>query len=113
MREAVRITYHGMNPHPGIEAAIHERAEKLFQLFDRISSCRVVVEAPHKRHHKGNLYFVHVEMHVPGNVLVVSRDNQSDASHEDPLVAVRDTFQVAVRKLRHYLARIHSTTEGR
>ena len=46
MSDSVRITYHGMNPSPAVDAAIKERSEKLFQLFDRISSCRVVVEAP-------------------------------------------------------------------
>ena len=109
MTDNVRITYHGMDRSPAVEAAIHERAEKLFQLFDRISSCRVVVEAPHRRHTKGNLFVVRVELHVPGDVLVVSRDHQDDHSHEDVYIAVRDTFQVAVRMLRHYLQRIHST----
>ena len=53
---------------------------------------------------------MHVELHVPGTVLVVSKDKEDD-SHEDVLVAVRDTFQVAVRKLRHYLERLHKVAE--
>ena len=101
----VRITYHDMERHPGIDAAIQERAEKLFQLSDRISDCRVVVEAPHRRHTKGNVYAVRLEVHVPGDVLVVSRDHQDHADHEDVHIAIRDTFQAGVRMLRHYLQR--------
>ncbi len=109
MREHVRITYHGMEPTSASDRAIYERAEKLFQLSNRISSCRVAVEAPHKRHNKGNHYAVHIEIRVPGDVLVVSRDHKDDAAHEDLLVAVRDAFQAAVRMMRHYLQRMHDT----
>ncbi|MEL7368642.1 MAG: HPF/RaiA family ribosome-associated protein [Myxococcota bacterium] len=107
MTETVRITYHGMPRSEALDELIHERAEKLFQLFDRITSCRVVVEAPHRRHTKGNHFAVHLEIHVPGDVLVVSRDH-NDARHEDPYRAVRDTFHAAVRMLRHYVQRIHA-----
>ena len=108
MTRSVRITYHGLDRSPAVDEVIHERAEKLFELYDRISSCRVVVESPHRRHTKGNVFVVHVELHVPGDVIVVSRDHEDNARHEDLTRTVRDTFQIAVRKLRHYLQRIHT-----
>lgn len=111
MNETVRITYHGMDARPAVDDVIRERAKKLFQLFDKISSCRVVVEAPHRRHHKGNVYAVRLELHVPGDVIVVSRDHPDDASHEDLLVSVRDTFQIADRKLKHYIERLHAAPD--
>ena len=107
MTGTIRITYHGLDRSSAVDAAIHDRARKLNDLFDRISSCRVVVEAPHRRHAKGNAYVVHLELHVPGDVLVVSRDHQDRANHDDLMVAIRDSFQIATRKLRHYLERLH------
>ena len=108
MTQSVRITYHGMDRPSAIDALIWERADKLFQVFDRISSCRVVVEAPHRSHHKGNTYAVRIELHVPGDVLVVSRDHHNDAAQEDLSSAVRQAFQIALRMLRHYVQRLHA-----
>ncbi len=108
MTSAVRITYHEMERQAAIDELIAERSQKLFQVFARISSCRVVVEAPHRRHTTGNAYAVRIELHVPGEVLVVSRDHHDDASQEDLPTAVRHAFQVAVRKLRHYVEKRHA-----
>ena len=108
MTETLRITYHGMDRQPAVDRLIEEQAQKLFQMFERISSCRVVVETPHRRRTKGNHFVVHIELHVPGDVLVVNRDRQDDVSHEDLPTAVRDAFHLSVRMLRHYLQRLHA-----
>lgn len=102
MTMPLRITYHGLDRTPAIEEALRDRADKLSHLFDRIQSCRVVVEAPHKSHKKGNLYQVKVDLVVPGEELVVNRDTADDHAHEDLYVVIRDAFDAMERQLKSY-----------
>ncbi len=111
------------------EANIREKVDKLDLFYDRIMSCRVVVEAPHRHHHKGKLYHVRVDLTLPGGELVIKREpkriaepplrfqkvpgsEQVDnnelskyAAHEDIYVAIRDAFDAARRKLQDYARR--------
>jgi ribosomal subunit interface protein len=89
-----------MDPSPAIEAAVRERVAKLERFSDRIVSCRVTVEAPHRRKHQGNLYTVRVDLRFPGGEVVASRDPSADSSHEDAYVAMRDAFKAARRQLQ-------------
>lgn len=108
MTEALQITYHGTDRQASIDRLIGEQADKLFQLFEKISSCRVVVETPHRSHTKGNHFVVGIELHVPGDVLFIKPDHAEDAVHEDLASAIRNAFQIAVRKLRHYVQRLRA-----
>jgi cold shock CspA family protein len=69
-------------------------------------SCRVVVEAQHQHHHKGNLYHVRVDITVPGHELVVSRDPKDHQAHQDVYVAIRDAFDAARRQLEDYARKL-------
>lgn len=88
-----------------IEAHIREKASKLDLFHDRITGCRVVVEAPHRRHHKGKLYHIRIDITVPRSQLVVNREPSKRAGHEDAYVAIRDAFDAAQRKLQDYARR--------
>lgn len=101
----LEVSFHEIPHHPAAEKEIRERAERLFQVYPRIDSCRVVVEEPHRHHHKGNLFRVRIHLGVPGEDLHVNRNPQDDHAHEDMHTAVRDAFQAATRQLRDYLAR--------
>jgi cold shock CspA family protein/ribosome-associated translation inhibitor RaiA len=103
MQEPLRISYRDVMPSAGIEAAIHERATKLDEFFDRITGCRVLVESPHRRHHQGRLYHVRVELTVPGRTIVVDREPHMHHEHEDVYVAVRDAFDAVRRRLEDYV----------
>jgi len=96
----VEITFRDMDPSPAIEARIHEEAAKLAKFDGRLGGCKVRIEAPHRRHHKGKVYHVTVELDVPRNALVVSRDRELDHSHEDVYVAIRDAFTAAKRRVQ-------------
>ena len=85
-----------------MEARIREKVEKLETYYDHLTSCRVMVEAPERRHHKGNLYHVRVELGVPGKELVVSRHPKDKHAHEDVYVAIRDSFDAARRQLEDH-----------
>lgn len=76
---------------------IREKAAKLDQYYDRITRCRVVVETPHRHKNDGILYNVRVDMTVPGAELVIKRE-----PHEDLVVAIRNSFDAAYRRLEEY-----------
>jgi ribosomal subunit interface protein len=94
-----------MDSSMAVEAKIRERATKLDRYYDRIMSCRVIVEAPHRRHHQGTLFHVRVDVTVPQGELVVSREPEERHSHEDVYVAIRDAFNAAQRRLAAYARR--------
>ena len=65
MQLPVQVTFRYMEPSVAIEAKVRERADELDRFYGRIMGCRVVVEAPHRRHHQGKLYHVRVDLTVP------------------------------------------------
>jgi ribosome-associated translation inhibitor RaiA len=107
MQPTVQITFRDLPKSPAIEQNILERASKLNQLFDKITSCRVLIEAPHRHHHKGKQYHVRIDLSVPGQELVVAHDPGKDQQREDAYVAVRDAFFAAQRQLKTYINKLH------
>jgi ribosomal subunit interface protein len=105
MKLPVQITFRDMSPSEALEANVREKAQNLNRFYDGIMGCRVVVEARHKHHHKGNLYHLRIELTVPGQEVVVSREPVEDHSHEDVYVAIRDAFDAARRQLEDYARR--------
>ena len=102
MQIPVQITFRGMDTSPAVEARIRDKVRKLETFHDRITSCRVVVEAPHRRHQKGKLYLVSVDVTVPGSELVVNTGKRFNHSHEDVYVALRDAFNAIRRQLEDH-----------
>ncbi len=102
MQQPLQITYRDFPRSDALDADIRDKAAKLEQFYDRIMACRVVVEAPHSHHHKGNLFHIRIDLTVPGSELVVKRAPKEHHAHEDPYVAVRDAFDAARRQLQDY-----------
>jgi cold shock CspA family protein/ribosome-associated translation inhibitor RaiA len=135
MKMPLKVTFRDMPPSKAIEDNIREKANKLDSLCDDIMSCRVIVEAPHRHHHKGKAYVVRIDMTVPGGELVVNREPKrlvagrtgpieeiektlaenhepsKHAAHEDAYVAIRDAFNAAGRKLQDYTRRRRGKTK--
>ena len=65
-------------------------------------SCRVVVESQHRHKRKGNIFHVRIDITVPGNEIIVSRDPHKHREYEDVYVAIRDAFDSAARSLREF-----------
>lgn len=105
MQLPLQITFRDMEPSAAVEAKIRARAADLDQYYDRIMSCRVVVEAPHRRHHQGKLFHVRIDLTVPGGELAVTREPSHHQAHEDVYVAIRDAFNAAQRRLADYARR--------
>ena len=102
MQLLIQITFRHTTSSPAIEARIHQRTEELERFFDRIISCRVVVECSQVRHRQGNLFRVRVDLKVPGREIVAGRDRAANRAHEDIYVAIRDTFDAAQRALEDH-----------
>jgi ribosomal subunit interface protein len=105
MQVPLTVNFHGVDKSDAIEARIREKIEALERFYDRITSCRVVVERMDSRHKKGNIYAVHIHLSVPGNDIVVGREPGRNGAHSDVYVALRDAFQAARRRLEDHVRR--------
>jgi cold shock CspA family protein/ribosome-associated translation inhibitor RaiA len=129
MEIPLQVTFRNMPRSSAIEDNVREKAAKLESFYDRIMSCRVVVEAPHRHHRKGKAYEVRIDLTVPGGELVINRspkrlkatklaeEEGSEATvienhepgkygaHADVYVAIRDAFNAAGRKLQDHARR--------
>ena len=102
MQSPLQISFRNMDSSDAVEANVREKVEKLDQQFDEILTFRIIIQALHKHHHKGNLYHLRIYITVPDGELVVSRRPDMHQAHEDIYVAVRDAFNAARRQLRDY-----------
>jgi ribosomal subunit interface protein len=103
MEIPLQISFRDIPHSAAVEEKIREKMDKLEQYHDKITSCRVVVEAPHKSGHKGTLYHVRVDLTLPGEEIVVARDPKDHHAHEDVYVAIRDSFEAARRQLKKHV----------
>jgi ribosome-associated translation inhibitor RaiA len=101
----LQITFRNMSASAFVRARIGDQAERLARRHPRLLDCRVVVEAPHRHHHKGKLYAIAIELAVPGASLAAHRNRDGRHAHEDIYVAIRDAFTAAERQLHDYFIR--------
>ena len=97
------IIFHNMDKSEAVESRVREKVAHLEDLYERVTRCRVTIEAPHKNHRKGNSYQVRILLDVPQGPLVVSHDPGDVHAHKDVYLAIRDAFQVAERQLKEPL----------
>lgn len=103
MRIPLEVTFRHMEPSAAAEARIAEKVAKLEQIYDKLTRCHVIVEAPHEHHRQGKLFHVSIDLTVPGGELLVTRGhNHQSQAHEDVYVAIRDAFDAAKRRLDDY-----------
>lgn len=102
-----QITFRHLDTSEAVKGVIERRVAELEQFFDRITSCKVVVEASHNQR-RGRLYHVAVTLFVPGSEIVVNRDPSEHHAHEDIHVAVRDAMDAARRQLEDYVRRMRN-----
>ena len=119
----VQITFRNIPASEAMAARVQEEAEKLNEFYNRITSCRVVIEAPHRHHRLGEQVHVRIELGVPGRELVVRHEPslhsasqrrgeeewekhlEASPQHKDTGVAIRDAFKAARRQLQDYARR--------
>ena len=105
MKIPLQITFRGFSSSDALSHVIREEADKLEEFYDRITSCRVVIEQPHRHHRKGKHFHVRIDLTVPGTELVAGRDPADNEGFEDPFVAVTESFRAARRMLQDWAQR--------
>ena len=105
MQVPLQISFRHMEHSDAIEALIRDKVAKLDASPDHIMGCRVVVEPAGKHHEHGNLYEVRLDITVPGEEIVVTREPSQHIQYRDIQVALRDAFDSARRRLEDYVHR--------
>lgn len=98
----LEITFRNLDHSDAVEARVREKVTKLEQVYGRMTSCRVMIEALNRQHVKGNLFHVNIEIGVPGKQVMVDRNSGKNHAHEDIYVALRDAFSAARRRLANH-----------
>ena len=137
MKHPLQITFRHMDSSPAVETRVREEVNSLEQHFGRITSCRVVIEEPHRRQ-RGNEYHISIDLHVPGSQIVVNhvptshavagavhdlngeaekellhKDGDEHPEHKDVYVSIRDAFDAARRQLDGYAEKLRGETKRR
>jgi protein required for attachment to host cells/ribosome-associated translation inhibitor RaiA len=107
------LVFRNMEASPSVQAAALKHLAKLGRKFDRIVSCRVTIEAPHRHHRKGRLFQANVELMLPGHEITTKGAGKNNHAHEDVNVALRDAFDAATRQLQDFRRRKGSSAQSR
>jgi len=123
MQVTPTVTFRGFHPFPDLEAEVQRRIDRLTTYSRSIVACRVLVELAHRHHESGNHFHVRIELTVPGDQIVVAHEhglhatsqdtdteratkqNETDRERQHALVAVRQAFDVARRRLQDSVRR--------
>ena len=115
----VQVTFRNMKEETGLEQLVQREAAKLEHFYDRITSCRVVVERP-QRAESSKLYHVRIDLGLPSGELVVKhtpslhgalqdvkaeksrQEAESVLVHKNPQRAIHEAFHEMRRRLQDY-----------
>lgn len=118
----VQVTFRNVEDPAGLEDLVQKEAAKLDRFYDRISSCRVVVERP-QRAASSKLYHVRIDLGLPKGELLVKhaptlhgtlQDAKADKSRKEaravltnktPQRAIHEAFHEMRRRLQDYSRR--------
>jgi len=100
MRTHTEVHFHGIERSEAIETRIREKVSKLERHFQRITRCRVVLEAPHRNALRPLIYQIKIELDVPSRrPIVVCHERPANPNSDELGLAIRDAFEAAIRKV--------------
>lgn len=109
MQAPLELAFHELEPSEFVEAHIRDRVEALDQFHDRITSCRVTVEAPHKSGDRVTQFRVRALVHVPGSDIVgESKPSRDDDGRMDVYFAIDDAFEAVERQLKRLSEKVQA-----
>ncbi len=103
MRLPLQITFRDMAPSEALDAYVRRHVDTLDGFYDKIMSCRVVVEAPHHHKQQGGRFHVRIDMTVPGDELVIARESSRHGANEDAHACIDAAFDDAQRRLEDWV----------
>ena len=104
MEQPLQITFRRLEPSDAVKASVTGRAQNLERFYDKIETCRVLVES-HNSPSKGSGYHVRIRLTVPGQELIVSRDPERRGPKEDLDLTIQNAFREMKRELQDYVGR--------
>ena len=111
MQTPLQLTFRSMAHSDALAAHVQRRAAKLERLFDRIISCRVVVELESHRHRHGDGCRVTINVGLPGHELLASHAPSSDGTLDMHATTER-AFDDAERQLEDWARRRREDRHG-
>ena len=119
----LQITFRNVQRSTAVANVIESEMAKLQRYFDRLTSCRVIVEAPNRHHRSGDPFHIRIDLDVPREKIVIKHSPalrcaiaraagkslkhlEPDVPHKDVYLAVRDAFTAARRRLEVYSRRL-------
>ena len=104
---AISVQFHGIEKSAAIEELVRQKVRKLAKHFGRMTSCRVVLEAPHRSPQKPKVFQIKIELGVPRRrPIVVCHEREGPHAHSQLPLVVRDTFEAAMRTCDGMVRRI-------
>lgn len=94
------IHFHGLEKSDAIETKVQDKVAKLHRHFDRMSGCRVVLDAPQRNAAKAKVFRVKIEISIPNSApVIINHEREGSSANEDLPLAIRDAFEAATRKV--------------
>lgn len=94
------ISYRNIDPSPAVSEIVGRRIAVLERIDDRITGCEVTLDAPQKRKLHGRVFRAHLNLHMPGPDVSVSREVAQGSARDDLLLAVNRAFSAAEKHLK-------------
>lgn len=101
MQVPLKISFHNMETSDAMETRVRERVARLEKLADNIIACRVTLEAPNKQPHSSSVAIT-IKLSVPGNDIVVKREQRRHAVRHDAYQVIGVAFDIAERRLEEH-----------
>ncbi|MCC7274162.1 MAG: HPF/RaiA family ribosome-associated protein [Alphaproteobacteria bacterium] len=98
MQVPLQITFRHLEPSEAVESQVREQVDRLERHRERITSCRVAIEAI-RRKGLAKLFKVRLDITYPRGEVAVARESYEDQRHDGLMIAIRDAFEAAHRTL--------------
>jgi hypothetical protein len=105
MRYPLVVTFRHETWSEAILGAVHREAARLDAFADRILRCHVVIDVPHRHHHKGRRAGIAITLIGRGFRLAVHRGSGRGAGWSDLYDHIREGFVAVRNALRDRLER--------
>lgn len=103
MNTPVQISFHNLPHSTVIETGIHEAVSRLEAIYDRIMSCRVIIDQPHRHHKEGNHFQVRIDVKVPGRELVIKREPGANLAYSELDAVIHEAFDEMQQQLEEFV----------
>jgi cold shock CspA family protein/ribosome-associated translation inhibitor RaiA len=99
MQVPPEIAFRNIEPTDELKSRILEGIESLEEVYDRITSCRVMVEEANPGRRAGKLNHVRIDITIPRRALVINRRPPPNPTSRDLTQAIGEAFDKARRQL--------------